>query len=389
MCGYNLIYQMTQELLATHQILSLFEQSKSLADQIFDNLAGVFANIQRDGKILRANKELAQFLKAKHEDALGSNISQIFNSSLWRTFEEQLNAVTDGRLKSAEFELPLEVNGEIRDYLWQINPMYGEVFTCIGRDVSAVKKALSMAKDFEVTKAVQQLLLPDSYQIGNEHVEVAASYISASVTGGDFLWYDFVTKDKLWIMVGDLTGHGPGPAMVAAMVSGCVQTLREVGQAGKISIELPMIMEAIGQRLLQLRDQPYWMTMGAVEICWQSNTLKLFGAASPPLCLIGTDGRVQYIEASSSPLGNGPPTIRETQVSFVKGQRAVVMTDGIFEARNASQSELGLRRLKKILEKSRGLPIAAARDDLLAAVEAWREGLPPDDDVTVAFVDRK
>jgi len=78
----------------------------------------------------------------------------------------------------------------------------------------------------------------------------------------------------------------------------------------------------------------------------------------------------------------------QTAVQLAAGDLLLLYTDGISESVDASGEQLGLDGLLSI---ARSLPVesaAAAGQELLSAVERFRESAPPDDDITVLALQR-
>jgi PAS domain S-box-containing protein len=390
-----------QALLANHQIISMFEKSKALADQIFDRLTGVFLYLDRDANILRANIQMATQVGLKHEDLLYATLSKFFSPENWNFFVKRFTELQISKATSVEFELPMSISEtKIRDYVWQISPIEllsvvgtDPVFICLGRDITDVKaaqaKVFSIAKDLELAEAVQNLLLPQKREMISDKIEMAAFYKSASIAGGDFWAFDFVTKDKIWLLVGDVTGHGVGPAMVTAMVSGCYSTMKFAAQSGVEKVDLYSVLESINRRLLEIDDQPYWMTMVAVEIDLQEKSLSWWSAGAPPIYIVSADGELSVVSERSSPLGAGALNLSNGKENFVPGQRLLIFTDGLSELENATGSKFGTRGLKKYLVRSRQMDAIESRDALLLDIDTWRGKNLPDDDITYIILDRK
>lgn len=392
---------MTPELLATHQIISLFEKSKGLADQIFDNLSGVALNFDKNGIILRANKSLASDIRLEHEDLLGVHISTLFAEKRRGEFTAQLQLFSDGQHETVEFELPLALqDGTARDYLWQISPMKlsgsahnDQIYTCIGRDVSEVKAALAkvvtLAKDLELAEAVQNLLLPSARDMQAQGVDLATFYKPAAIAGGDFWSFDFISENKIWVLVGDVTGHGAGSAMVTALVSGCIRTLKNVARSGDIQIDLPMVINSINQNLVSIRNQPYWMTLSALEVDLENDSVAVWEAGTRAIFSIPAEGKPNLVSDSSRPLGAGECMLASGKFPFFKGHRLFIFTDGIAELANSTGSQFGNARLSRFLEKNRNLSATALRDELLKVLDTWRGEVAANDDITFVILDRQ
>jgi serine phosphatase RsbU (regulator of sigma subunit) len=68
------------------------------------------------------------------------------------------------------------------------------------------------------------------------------------------------------------------------------------------------------------------------------------------------------------------------------GDQFVFCSDGVFEAMNVNGEEFGAARLIAVVERTRQLAPRAIVDEIFAAVEAFRAGFPPNDDMTAVAV---
>jgi len=77
-------------------------------------------------------------------------------------------------------------------------------------------------------------------------------------------------------------------------------------------------------------------------------------------------------------------------VSIGPGDRCLLYTDGVFEAKNAAEEEFGKSRCKELLQSRRDISAGRFADDLLANVAAF-SGLnstrAQEDDITLLVLD--
>jgi sigma-B regulation protein RsbU (phosphoserine phosphatase) len=64
----------------------------------------------------------------------------------------------------------------------------------------------------------------------------------------------------------------------------------------------------------------------------------------------------------------------------------VFYSDGVSEAMNVNGEEFGAGRLIEVIERSRQLAPRAIIDDIFQSVETFRDGTPPNDDMTAVTV---
>src|SRR5690606_2801400 len=74
-------------------------------------------------------------------------------------------------------------------------------------------------QELQLTGAVQSGFLPDNNEISTGNAQIVGFYKPADTCSGDWWWHAQLGPTRHLVMVGDVTGHGPGPAMVTAAVA--------------------------------------------------------------------------------------------------------------------------------------------------------------------------
>jgi GAF domain-containing protein len=238
-------------------------------------------------------------------------------------------------------------------------------------------------KDLALTAAVQALILPKESSITTDRWNIASFHRPATISGGDWWWYEAQADGGVIIMVGDVTGHGAGSAMVTAIVAGCYEAVRLY--AG--DQDIPFRLTAIDSMLTKLCAGQYWMTMGALQLEPRTGALSWWNAAGTPIACMRTDGTIDVLRAAGMPLGGGALSFGNKTSSLQGGERLLMFTDGIIEMQTRSRRELGMRGLLKMLEATRGQPIEDARAHLVQAIDQVKGASVQDDDITFVLVD--
>ena len=93
--------------------------------------------------------------------------------------------------------------------------------------VEETRLSARMEAELQTARAVQHSLLPEKLpELPN--LELAGYYQSASETGGDWYGVNDAFENALYIMIGDVTGHGTPSALVTASVCAACQTLTDL-----------------------------------------------------------------------------------------------------------------------------------------------------------------
>lgn len=268
-----------------------------------------------------------------------------------------------------------------------------EVLTAIGNHIAISLETARMArlevqrqalaKDLAVTAAVQSLLLPATDTWNGPSISLTGYYRPAAQSGGDWWWYE-PTEQGLVALLGDVTGHGAGSAMVTAAVAGAFRAL----QPGTLASDLPAAIQTVNATLSSICKNAYNMTLSAALVDPTARTLKLWSAGALPALLLRADtGRTEVLQAQGGPLGNARFKLGLVEVPLRPGDRLLLFTDGITEALNPQDRPFGLKGLSKLLLSTRGRPPGEARTLLVDGLTAFAQGRPLEDDVAFVLFD--
>lgn len=293
---------------------------------------------------------------------------------------------------------PIEVNGQVRGLVYLDNRVKERLYTDsdieilyamsgqigVGFEISDLASRevsrKSIEKDLEVVGSVQNLLLPkrDQFKIGE--IETAVSFQPADLSGGDWWCYEKV-DENLFFLMGDVTGHGAGSAMVTAVVAGAVQILRPRLSSPHGVEEL---LSQVHECLVQLCGEKYNMTMTAVYFDKSKKTAAFWYAGSPGALRLDSSGECHALMMPSLPLGLRFKVECE-QVTYKEGDRFLIYTDGIFEQRMADGREIGMRRIMKGFLEAGDQPAEQIRNTLREKINRLRGSEPLGDDHTFAI----
>ncbi|MGZ3721997.1 MAG: PP2C family protein-serine/threonine phosphatase [Bdellovibrionales bacterium] len=253
------------------------------------------------------------------------------------------------------------------------------------------KRKQRMESELQTARFVQQALLPPSApDVKGTELEISGYYQNASECGGDWWSYFQLADGRHIILVGDVTGHGTGSAMVCAVVKGYCDSF--VSRSG---LQLSTILEELNRTVYRInREAGRAMTMAAVSIDMKQQKVTFANAGHPHPILIRASERgkpsrpIEYLICSGSILGLSPDvTYCEKTFEFQSGDQIMLYSDGLTEYVSRNKMMYGDQRLKRFL--------AAASTDFSAAelnravIRDLREfalGEEPLDDITSVVV---
>ncbi len=242
----------------------------------------------------------------------------------------------------------------------------------------------TLEKDLEIGSSVQNLFFPKNPLKETKAVSLFGLCRPAAQCGGDWWWYDTRKDGSTMVFLGDVTGHGAGPAMITASIAAHYLSLRKNNDM----LEIPELIDSLSRQLNEFADGDYLMTGIMVLIDESGKKMNLWSAGGPHVIILGKDGEAKYSSAIGSPMGvSGLTKTGEQEFILNQGDRIVICSDGISETNLPNGRILGDRRIKQLLVEAQSLNPKEAMTDFITKIDKLRGALPQDDDYTIVMAD--
>lgn len=239
----------------------------------------------------------------------------------------------------------------------------------------------ALSRELDLARTIQQSLLPRNMP-DVPGLRFTGAYLPMSAVAGDF--YEILPRanGRVLVIVADVSGHGVPAALIASMVKVAV-----AAEADRYDTP-GEILTGINRALTGKFDQAYVTACGVV-IDSGSSTLLYALAGHPPPLLIRADGRIESLDRGGTILTFSATTAYETsEAVFQRGDRLLMYTDGLTEARGAGRDEFfGDAELPRVLTST---PASAdLLDAILKSHRRWiGDEAPLSDDISVVLVER-
>jgi phosphoserine phosphatase RsbU/P len=197
----------------------------------------------------------------------------------------------------------------------------------------------------------------------------------AESVGGDFYEFLRLDKDKVGVMLGDVSSHGFGAALIMAL------TLSAAGihasSAPTPEETLRRLLESVSAELART-EMHLALFYGVVDSARRKLTYS--NAGHPHAFRINGSGIAERLGATSPPLGLArAETIKGSEISWTPGKDLLVLvSDGITDARNADGDRFGESRVLELAQQHRKEPPGNIVNAVFAAVSAHSPS-PADD----------
>jgi serine phosphatase RsbU (regulator of sigma subunit)/predicted enzyme related to lactoylglutathione lyase len=266
----------------------------------------------------------------------------------------------------------------------------GNTFALVGRDEvsleieaqrSAVAEKLESerraAQEMEIAKQVQARLFPQTLP-PLRTLDYAGICIQARHVGGDY--YDFLNlgRDRLGLVIGDVSGKGIAAALMMANLQANLRS------QCAIAVDQPrQLLRSVNRLFYENTTDNAYATLFFAEYDDGAKRLRYANCGHLSALLLRSDGALERLDSTSTVLGLfNEWDCRMGESRLFAGDTLVLYTDGVTESFNDAGEEFGEERLVEALRRRRGLSSQA----LIAAVVAELRQFSPyeqSDDITL------
>ncbi len=230
--------------------------------------------------------------------------------------------------------------------------------------VQAYRRQHALTLELQAARAVQQLLVPESFPTTPGFL-IQAAYRAAGELGGDFFQILPRPDQSVLLVIGDVSGKGIPASLTVSLLLGTLTTVADT------TFSPAKILSALNQTLLR-RSTPGFTTALVLSISPRGTvTAASAGHLSPY-----RDGREMELDPGL-PLGlSHDATYPESIFQLDSNNQITLLTDGIPEAMNPRHQLFGFDRTAQISTQS--------AEAIATSAQQWGQS----DDITVLTLTR-
>ncbi|HXG93597.1 MAG TPA: SpoIIE family protein phosphatase [Blastocatellia bacterium] len=265
-----------------------------------------------------------------------------------------------------------------------------------------------LRRELEIATTVQRRLFPERPP-EIESLELAGVCHPARGVGGDY--YDFILLDqsRVGIAVADVAGKGISAALLMSTVQASLRS-----QAQSVNGNLIELVSSMNRLLHVSTDASSYATFFYAQFDEKTGALTYVNAGHNPPMLMRASTAIKAQGAGHAAIATGDARVAEAEARLVdfdllttggpiigafneceyqqetiqmqSGDLLVAYTDGVTEARNASDEEFGEKRLRRILAESSHLSAQELTEKIVESVRSWSSDTPQQDDLTLVVM---
>jgi sigma-B regulation protein RsbU (phosphoserine phosphatase) len=303
------------------------------------------------------------------------NLVYSYSRNLKLLFHNQTDALEKVSQGELNIQVPVITNDEFGFIAGHTNSM-----------IEGLKDRMRLLEGVKVAQEVQQNLLPNKAP-ALQGFDIAAKSLYSDETGGDYL--DFIKVHSangggLGVVVGDVTGHGVGAALLMASARGFLR--QRAALAGSLA---DMVGDVNKQLSRDTGTSGRFMSLYFLVIQPDGQGLSWVNAGHDPGILHNPlDASFEDLKGEDLVLGveAGWSFNQHHHAAMRPGEVLVLATDGIWEAHSQSGEMFGKKRLKQIIRDSSAKSAGGILTAILDQMRNFVGSGPMEDDATLVVI---
>ncbi len=259
------------------------------------------------------------------------------------------------------------------------------------QELAALKQAVktrdqlvAIRRELNIASELQQSILPRQFSPipGRDDFAIYAEMLPAREVGGDF--YDFfaVDKERLGVVIGDVSGKGVPAAIFMAMTRAL---LKATGMKGAAAGDC---LHDLNNSLCHDNVRNMFVSVFYGILNLRTRELEYCNAGHNPPYRLRKTGEVEILP---NPQGLILGVIEEgkyptEKIGLAPGDALFLYTDGVNEAMNPAEEQFSDPGLMAVLQKLVSAPPAELIRGVVDAVKAFAADAPQTDDITTLAI---
>lgn len=240
-----------------------------------------------------------------------------------------------------------------------------------------------LEQEVAVAREIQQSTLPDVMPTVPGY-DACGHFLPTDHTGGDL--YDLVMlNEKLFMLLGDATGHGFGPALSATQMQAMLRV------AFRLGANLDQAYMHVNNQLNEDLPDDRFITAFMGYLDPKTHEVEFHSAGQGPILHYHAASReCEWYKPTSYPVGimELDGTDRAQRLTMEQGDILGLISDGVYEYANLDGIQFGEERVAEVIRNGQELAMSRLSQKLVDAAVTFGGDAPQADDITLVLVRR-
>jgi len=243
-------------------------------------------------------------------------------------------------------------------------------------------KVIQLEREIALAVQIQKNFLPREEPAFAPY-EISGSARACRHVGGDYYDYIAIDKDRLGLVIADVSGVGVSASLLMASLRGALH------EKFPGTIDLGELAAKLNDFVYASSDSHLFISFFLAILDRRMDEVSYVNAGHNPPLVQGRRGAAQFLAGTGLCLGMFPAqTYAEGKLTLKPGDVLCLYTDGIIESRKGERDEYGEERLAAQIQELGGLPAREIMDKIFDDVFAFSGCAEAGDDMTLVVVKR-
>jgi len=273
------------------------------------------------------------------------------------------------------------------DEIGEIAQAFNEITSKFRKSQQSLQDQERLKHEMHLAQEIQRTLLPDKFP-ERRGFDISSYYKSAKEVGGDY--YDFVEidKDRLGVVIADVSGKGVPGSLVMTMIRTALRT------EARGTYSAAETLKKVNRFIMGDIKKGMFVTVFYAILNSRYRSLTYASAGHNPMILYRpTTKKTYYLNPRGFPVGISlndeelfDKSIEDDSIRLAKGDVVIIYTDGVTEAMNSRRELFGEERLLEAVRRYGELSaedfVAKLREEILS----FTEGQIQYDDISLVVI---
>ncbi len=236
------------------------------------------------------------------------------------------------------------------------------------------------SEEFRIAQRIQKRLFPTKPpELAG--FDIDGALYPAAATAGDYFDFIPMRDDYLGIVLGDVSSHGMGPALVMAETRACLRSLAQAySDVGDILTRANRVLAADTEEF-------HFVTLTLARLDPKTRSM-VYASAGQRAYILHPSGDVTTLDSTSPPLGIDQrfEVPCAPALTLEPGQIVAFFTDGITEAEAPNHDRFGTERTLDLIHDARHEPAGRIIQRLHQEIDKFTHQRPRRDDMTIVVL---
>lgn len=242
-------------------------------------------------------------------------------------------------------------------------------------------------KQLEFAQNLQKKIIPKQGTFHSDYYHFCSYLKPFRKVGGDFYDYKLLDQDCVNLILADATGHGIDAAMITSMI----KLIYSYSMKDPLLSKSPsLLLKQLEKDICNLLTNTFF-TATAILLDPLNHCLYYSNAGHPHGVIIRANGEIDLLNPTLPMIGLHQLMLDivyvDKKLDFSVGDKLILLTDGLIDARNFDGEEFSSERVVSIVKKSFDLSITRICENIIDDFKDFKLSKDQSDDVCILGIE--